>query len=207
MGGENGPNPMSNPKDFRLVVRIYNNRLRERREATGLGACAFARSIEMTPSMYCRYESLDESPIDTRHTNGRWKESALRIAKALHVLPADIFPESARAIRTSRAERRVDAEEVAGLLAPPSDVSPFALLSAGEEREAIDAALGTLTERERQVLSRRFGLDDGIAHDLGQIGESLGVTAERIRQIEMKALRKLRHPSRSGQLVSGAADS
>jgi RNA polymerase sigma factor (sigma-70 family) len=195
---------VSAPKDFRLIVRIYNNRLRERREATGLGACAFARSIGITPSMYCRYESLDESPIDTRHAGGRWKGSALRIAKALHVLPADIFPESARAIRVSRAERRVDAEEVAGLLAPPSDVSPFALLAAGEERAAIDEVLATLTERERLVLSRRFGLDDGHVQDLVQIGETLGVSHERVRQIEAKALSKLRHPSRAGYLARRA---
>jgi RNA polymerase sigma factor (sigma-70 family) len=195
---------MAAPKDFRLEVRIYNNRLRERREATGLGACAFAVSIKMTPALYCRYESLDESPIDTRHTDGRWKESALRIAKALHVLPADIFPESARAIRTSRAERRVDAEEVAGLLAPPSDMSPFALLSAGEERAAIDEVLATLNERERLVLLRRFGLDGDNAQDLLQIGEALGVTRERVRQIEAKALQKLRDPSRAAHLARRA---
>jgi RNA polymerase sigma factor (sigma-70 family) len=211
-----GSAPVAQPKDFRLVVRIYNNRLRERREATGLGACAFARSIDMTPSLYCRYETMDESPIDMKVNSGRrkpdavdqsgikWKRSARRIAEALKVQPADIFPEAARAIRVSRAERRVDAEEVAGLLAPPSDMSPFALLSAGEERAAIDEMLATLTERERLVLSRRFGLEDGHVQDLVQIGETLGVSHERVRQIEAKALSKLRHPSRAGYLARRA---
>jgi RNA polymerase primary sigma factor len=62
--------------------------------------------------------------------------------------------------------------------------------------------LGVLSECEREVLEMRFGLQDGQDHTLEEVGKHLGVTRERIRQIEAKALRKLRHPSRSKKLRS-----
>ena len=64
-------------------------------------------------------------------------------------------------------------------------------------REEVARALGTLSERERRVLQLRFGIDDGRSRTLEEVGRDFGVTRERIRQIEAKALRKLRHPSRS----------
>lgn len=60
--------------------------------------------------------------------------------------------------------------------------------------------LGTLTPREEKVLRLRFGLEDGRPHTLEEVGKEFDVTRERIRQIEAKALRKLRHPSRSKKL-------
>lgn len=67
-------------------------------------------------------------------------------------------------------------------------------------KEQMDDVLGTLSERERQVLAMRFGLEDGRSRTLEEVGKAFGVTRERIRQIEAKALRKLRHPSRSKKL-------
>jgi RNA polymerase primary sigma factor len=67
-------------------------------------------------------------------------------------------------------------------------------------RAQVDGVLGTLTPRERRVVELRFGLDGDKLYTLSEIGAELGVTRERIRQIETKALRKLRHPSRSKQL-------
>ena len=67
-------------------------------------------------------------------------------------------------------------------------------------RESIKNALAVLSERERQVLELRFGLIDGKDHTLEEVGQYFNVTRERIRQIEAKALRKLRHPTRSRQL-------
>lgn len=67
-------------------------------------------------------------------------------------------------------------------------------------KEQIDEVLDTLTDRERNVLRLRFGLDDGRSRTLEEVGKEFKVTRERIRQIEAKALRKLRHPSRSKKL-------
>ena len=77
----------------------------------------------------------------------------------------------------------------------PSEAASFTLL-----REQLVEVLGTLTEREQKVLRLRFGLDDGRARTLEEVGKEFNVTRERIRQIEAKALRKLRHPSRSRKL-------
>lgn len=79
-------------------------------------------------------------------------------------------------------------------LAPP-DAAAFELL-----KEQLEDVLDTLTEREENVLRLRFGLDDGRTRTLEEVGQVFGVTRERIRQIEAKALRKLRHPSRSKRL-------
>ena len=77
----------------------------------------------------------------------------------------------------------------------PADAAAFTLL-----KEQLIEVLGTLTEREQKVLRLRFGLDDGRARTLEEVGKEFNVTRERIRQIEAKALRKLRHPSRSRTL-------
>jgi len=77
----------------------------------------------------------------------------------------------------------------------PEDATAGQLL-----REQLEEMLGELTEREREVLRLRFGLEDGHAHTLEEVGKRFNVTRERIRQIEAKALRKLRHPSRSKRL-------
>ena len=77
----------------------------------------------------------------------------------------------------------------------PPNATAYAML-----KEQLDEVLGTLTEREQKVLKLRFGLEDGRARTLEEVGKQFDVTRERIRQIEAKALRKLRHPSRSKKL-------
>jgi len=67
-------------------------------------------------------------------------------------------------------------------------------------REQLEEVMGTLTPREQRVLVLRFGLEDGRTRTLEEVGEEFDVTRERIRQIEAKALRKLKHPSRSKKL-------
>ena len=73
-------------------------------------------------------------------------------------------------------------------------------------KEELSGVLATLTEREEKVLRLRFGLDDGQCRTLEEVGQIFGVTRERIRQIEAKALRKLRHPSRSRKLKDFLTD-
>jgi RNA polymerase primary sigma factor len=82
------------------------------------------------------------------------------------------------------------------MLSPPDAVIHINL------REQIEEALKSLTEREAKILKMRFGLGDGNEHTLEEVGQQFKVTRERIRQIEAKALRKLKHPSRSRKLKS-----
>ena len=77
----------------------------------------------------------------------------------------------------------------------PADAAAYAML-----KEQLVDVLDTLTDREQKVLKLRFGLEDGKARTLEEVGREFDVTRERIRQIEAKALRKLRHPSRSRKL-------
>ncbi len=83
----------------------------------------------------------------------------------------------------------------------PSDMTSYSLL-----KDKLGNVLDTLTDRERKVLELRFGLGDGYSRTLEEVGKQFDVTRERIRQIEAKALRKLRHPSRSDQLRSFLID-
>jgi RNA polymerase primary sigma factor len=77
----------------------------------------------------------------------------------------------------------------------PAEAASYHLL-----KEQVDDVLGTLSTRERRVLQLRFGLEDGRSRTLEEVGREFSVTRERIRQIEAKALRKLRHPTRSRKL-------
>jgi len=79
-------------------------------------------------------------------------------------------------------------------------ISPGDAVVQGNLREQIVGILKTLTPREEKVLKMRFGIDERTDHTLEEVGQNFSVTRERIRQIEAKALRKLRHPSRCKQL-------
>ena len=84
-------------------------------------------------------------------------------------------------------------------------VSPLDVVDGRMRREQIEHVLASLDGREQRVLRLRFGLDDGHARTLEEVGKEFGLTRERIRQIEVQALRKLRHPSRSRKLREFAA--
>jgi RNA polymerase sigma factor (sigma-70 family) len=91
-------------------------------------------------------------------------------------------------------------DQFSDLLEDPLSLDPDAAANAQFLREQVEDVLSSLTSRERRVLQLRFGLEDGRSRTLEEVGREFGVTRERIRQIEAKALRKLRHPSRSRKL-------
>jgi RNA polymerase sigma factor (sigma-70 family) len=129
---------------------------------------------------------------------------ATRLATALSMTVGELFPLD---LYEDRIPRKMIAEipshmyrgigAAKHLALPPSQDDD---VTAREAREALELALMTLTPRERKVLRARFGLDDGEERDLDDIGKDLQVTGQRIRQIEYKALRKMRHWTRAGKL-------
>jgi RNA polymerase primary sigma factor len=91
---------------------------------------------------------------------------------------------------------------VGDLIEDPAAILPDDAALQASMRDAVSEALTTLTPREAKILRLRFGIDSGSDHTLEELGQQFEVTRERIRQIEAKALRKLRHPARSGRLKS-----
>ena len=102
--------------------------------------------------------------------------------------------------RDRRSARAAVSSSVLMHLRPPCVLQPYEAAAHQLLKEQVAAVLGSLTGRERRVLQLRFGLEDGRARTLEEVGKEFNVTRERIRQIEAKALRKLRHPSRSRKL-------
>jgi len=93
-----------------------------------------------------------------------------------------------------------DGSELADFIQDEDALAPMDAAAREMLREQVQNALAALTDREREVLELRYGLVDGKDHTLEEVGQYFNVTRERIRQIEAKALRKLRHPTRSHQL-------
>ena len=93
-----------------------------------------------------------------------------------------------------------DDSSLGDFVVDPSGSTPQKIAARKLLVEAIETALDELNERERAIVRLRFGLDDGQVHTLEEVGQTFGVTRERIRQIESKTLQKLRHPVRSKQL-------
>ena len=95
-----------------------------------------------------------------------------------------------------------DSSQLGDFIEDPSIEGPVDAAANQLLKEQVQSILGSLSKREREVLEMRFGLKDGQGHTLEEVGSHFGVTRERIRQIEAKALRKLRHPSRAKRLKS-----
>jgi RNA polymerase primary sigma factor len=117
------------------------------------------------------------------------------VEKVREIIKIDVDP-----ISLEKPTREDDDSCVADFIKDESNMSPEEYAINEVLKDIISDALDTLTEREKQVLKLRFGLEDGTCRTLEEVGNMFGVTRERIRQIEAKALRKLRHPSRSRKL-------
>lgn len=125
--------------------------------------------------------------------NRKWRQA---VSKIRDILRISMDPMSLE----TPVGNNDEATEFGDFIKDDSVVEPVDAASKELLREQIRNVLGFLSDREREVLEMRFGLNDGKDHTLEEVGKSFGVTRERIRQIEAKALRKLRHPSRSKSL-------
>lgn len=134
----------------------------------------------------------NDEPVDPA-LNRKWRQAVSKIRDILRIAMDPMSLETP-------VGNNDDSTELGDFLPDESVLEPGDAASNELLREQIRDVLGFLTDREREVLEMRFGLNDGKDHTLEEVGKSFGVTRERIRQIEAKALRKLRHPSRSKSL-------
>ncbi len=161
-----------------------------------------ARTIRIPVHMVETINKVKKTNSQLLHKNGR-DPSAEEIAEELN-MPVEKVREILRVAQEPVSlETPIGEEEDSHLgdfipdddAPAPADAASMLLL-----KEQLNDVLKTLTPREAKVLALRFGLEDGHPHTLEEVGSEFGVTRERIRQIEAKALRKLRHPSRSKRL-------
>ena len=185
-----------------LRLLTSNTRLVAVRKAKGLTQAEAARGIDMAVSRYEAIERLQRLPDD---------EDMAKIAGYFGEPVSNLFPDALlAAMEAGVFDRRyieLTAPEIISLteaqhlrLTYDGEGRMIDEISRKELRERIDEVLETLEPRFREVLRLRFGLDDGVSKTLEDVGSYFNVTKERIRQIEAKALRLLRHPRRSRRL-------
>jgi RNA polymerase sigma factor (sigma-70 family) len=188
-------------KEIELTLRLRNNRLKERREALGMTQPELAAAAGVSPSAYQELEALRRSP--RKREDGGWRDIATQLARFHCVEPEELFPPSVLAVETPVATRRINAGDILPLLSAHQQrllEGPDAAHDRAELREQVQRALAGLRPREAEVLRLRFGLDGGDERTLEQAGVVLDVQKERVRQLEARALRRLRHPSRADGL-------
>jgi hypothetical protein len=203
------------PKSLRVEMRLRNNVLWHAIFDKWPTVAAFCKKYGFYQTTVGGFLNLTKSP--KAHSGGhgvesltwsqaKWTKAATALARVFKIHPDDLFPE-----RLYRLEKVRAAFEVEPPMLPmghealqiPAECGPSEDVVAGREmRDALRALVGSLSLREARVLNMRYGLDGGGEHCLHEVGAAIGVTQERVRQIEAKALRRLRHPSKSKHVKS-----
>jgi hypothetical protein len=197
-------------KDIRVKITVRNNLILDAIEAAGFATVAeFCRQHGLTYESVSCLIGMRRSPmksVKVANTDARlevWSKPAQDVADALSVAPETLFSEDQLAMQplkkstTELAMAMGDAGRWLGGSSGIDTLLPDQRLMLKQARDTLMYAISTLTPREQLVLSMRFGLHDGIEHGFLSIGKSFNVTRECIRQIESRALRKLRHPTKA----------
>lgn len=193
---------MAEPKDYRIEIKVKNNRLLTKMEAAGyLSVTKFAEAIGMNRTVIYRIVSIKSTALDNE---GYYRPEALRIAEFLNCTPQEIYPPAQMrgTMKENKAQITANANEVDSLTSSLRTLafSPERKMILNEAKQALKAVMMTLTPKEQRILDLRYGLTYGEEKTLDEVGAMFGVSRERIRQQEMKALRKMRHPHRSKEL-------
>ena len=193
---------MSDPKDYRIEIKIRNNRLLTKMEEMGYPSVAkLADEIGINRTIIYRITSMKSAALDGE---GYYKPEAIKIAEFLKCTPQDIYPPAQMrgTMKENKAQITANANEVDSLTSSLRTLafSPERKMILDEAKQALKTAMMTLTPKEQRILDLRYGLTYGEEKTLDEVGAMFGVSRERIRQQEKKALRKMRHPEHSIEL-------
>jgi transcriptional regulator with XRE-family HTH domain len=172
-------------KELRVKVLVYNNRLLSRREALGVSQKQMAEIIGVA---FGAYADLERAASVALTKDGQWSKHALACSEYYDVAPEELFPECVVAMRKNSATCELSGEDLVQLLhgRPAPRI--------GDEGKTAALLLSGLSERERSILATRYGFDGGEGKTLTETGEHYEISTERVRQIELRALRRIRHP-------------
>ncbi len=185
---------------YRLVGRLKNNRLWEAVVARFPAVQTQSQAARALDESVARFNDLLNMRVWPQRTDGRWSPVAQRISLALGVDEDVLFDPVLYGKPPATVNVPLGVRSLPGIT-PLLRLSPHQSYEQVEATRDIRAALDTLTPREARIIERRFGLDGKSPATLEDIGMDFAVSRERIRSIEAKALRKLRHPSRSRGLL------
>jgi RNA polymerase sigma factor (sigma-70 family) len=190
-------------KDYRIEVKVKNNKLLEKIEEAGYeSVAAFCRTVGLTQTTVGRFINMKQAPVN--NLTGEYIPTFMKMVDFLRCMPEDVFPKAQmrEAMKVNKVTTKADIGDVHSLTTslrtlalPPEEKMIF-----DEAQASIQRAMETLTPREQRVLMLRFGFYDGKEHTFDEIGEKFNVSRERIRQIERKAIRKMKHPERSREI-------
>lgn len=189
--------------EFLVRVSVKNNRLHKMRTEAGLTVGQLREKTGVNLGTYAKLVGLRLSP---KTKKGKWRIPVKRLAKFFKCCEEDLFPPNLESVINPSASKEVRADEIAQLCAPQEQLrlmapDPEQVIIGEEVKHALYDELGTLTAREETVIRMRFGLGDEKESTLEEIGKHFGVGRQRIREIEAKALHKLRHPARAKKIT------
>jgi RNA polymerase sigma factor (sigma-70 family) len=193
-------------KDIRVVVSLKNNQLYERRKKLGYSQAMFAQVLDIKLTRYTALELMKEKPYKV--ISGKYGQTVLEWSKTAHKLIEyydcdfeDLFPQAVLNITVTRIEKSVDVHELQqSAFADRLLVAPDVNVEKADLRDKIFGAFDTLDPKEHMILSMRFGLDGKGERTLEEVAKEFGISRNRVRQLESRALRRMRHPARAGSL-------
>jgi RNA polymerase sigma factor (sigma-70 family) len=193
-------------KDLLAVTKFKNLRLYNYVRQSESSIANVAASIGVSVNVFQGLLTLRVSPVSYKKKG--YTETARKVALYFGEPVEELFPESLYSLRLPRELLRgYDSEMILPLLAasqervmPQIEEHMEHEQAVAEIQEILPGALATLTPREERIIKMRYGLDGNDPHTLERIGEKFALNRERVRQIEMKAIRKLRQPSRARPL-------
>lgn len=186
--------------EYRVEIKVRNNLFIKRIEHAGYKTIGeFCRINHLNTTDIGEVISMKRSPL---MANGKFKVSVQKAADILQCAPDDLFTDAQLhlAMKTNKHCLLVNEAEMKVML--ETQLQPKLLESDIEDSQRnglLEKVLNQLSPRESKILRMRFGLDDGIEHTLEEISKEFGCTRTRIRDIEQRAMRRLRHPAQSAQ--------